>query len=87
MIDKSKYICTTPFFFTEVEDNKQFLCCPSWLSTDINSGKGILDSFNSEIAEKIRDSVTEITLGVRYSIVSWYCKPQNHIDTKIISLI
>jgi hypothetical protein len=59
MIDKSKYICTTPFFFTEVEDNKQFLCCPSWLSTDINSGKGILDSFNSEISEKIRDSVTD----------------------------
>ena len=59
MIDKSKYICTAPFFFTEVEDNKQFLCCPSWLPMDVNDGNGIVSSFNSEISEKIRDSVTD----------------------------
>ena len=35
MIDKSKLICTTPFGYTEVFDDKQFLCCPGWLKDDI----------------------------------------------------
>ena len=35
MIDKSKLICATPFGYTEVFDDKQFLCCPGWLKEDI----------------------------------------------------
>ena len=59
MIDKSKYICTTPFYFTEVQDTKQFLCCPSWLKEDIDNGNGIVSSFNSEKAQDIRESIID----------------------------
>ena len=48
MIDKSKYICTTPFGYTEVFDDKQFLCCPGWLKEDIYETNNIKKNFNSK---------------------------------------
>lgn len=59
MIDQTKYICTAPFNYTEVYDDKQFLCCPSWLPVDINNGDGISSSFNSDKAKEIRESILD----------------------------
>lgn len=59
MIDKKKYICTAPFNYTEVYDDRQFLCCPSWLPIDVNDGNGIVSSFNSEKSKEIRKSILD----------------------------
>lgn len=57
--DKSKYICVVPFKYTEVFDNKQFLCCPSWLGEDISDGKSITTSFFSQKSNEIRKSIID----------------------------
>ena len=59
MIDKSKYICTTPFGYTEVFDDKQFLCCPGWLKEDIYETNNIKKNFNSKKSQKIRESILD----------------------------
>ena len=59
MINKSDYICTAPFNYTEVHDKDQWLCCPSWLPIDIEQGLGIKGNFRSPKAEKVRDSIID----------------------------
>jgi len=59
MIDKEKYICSAPFSYTEVFDDRQYLCCPSWLDVDIWDGISIKSSFNSKKANDIRDSILD----------------------------
>jgi hypothetical protein len=59
MIDKSKFICTAPFSYTEVYDDRQFLCCPSWLPIDVNDNQGIVSSFNSSKAQEVRESILD----------------------------
>lgn len=59
MIDKSKYICATPFGYTEVFDDEQFLCCRGWLDTNIYETNNIKDNFNSPKAQEIRKSILD----------------------------
>lgn len=59
MIDKSKLICATPFGYTEVFDDKQFLCCPGWLKEDIYETNNIKDNFNSKKSQEIRKSILD----------------------------
>jgi organic radical activating enzyme len=59
MIDKSDYICTMPFDYAEVFDDRQYLCCPSWLPVDVWDGKSIQSSFQSEKAIKVRESILD----------------------------
>ena len=59
MIAKDKYICATPFGYTEVFDDKQFLCCPGWLKEDIYETPSIKDNFNSQKSQKIRESILD----------------------------
>lgn len=59
MIDKSKLICTTPFKYTDVFDDKQFLCCPGWLDADVSVGKSIQENFNSKKAQDVRESILD----------------------------
>lgn len=49
----------TPFQYTEVFDNKQFLCCPGWLKEDIYETNSIKDNFNSKKAQEIRNSILD----------------------------
>jgi len=58
-MDKSKYICTAPFNYTEVFEDRQFLCCPSWLPVDIWDGKSIGSSFLSTKADEVRESILD----------------------------
>ena len=59
MIDKTEYICSTPFNYTEVFETRQFLCCPSWLPVDIWDGKSIKSSFKSKKAKEVRESIID----------------------------
>lgn len=59
MVDKSKLICVTPFVYTEVYDDKQWLCCPGWLKEDIYETDNIKENFNSEKSQKIRESILD----------------------------
>lgn len=59
MLNKSDYICPLPFKYTEVFNNSQYLCCPSWLPVDIWDGNSIQSSFNSDKAKKIRQSIKD----------------------------
>jgi hypothetical protein len=59
MIDKSNFICATPFGYTEVFDDKQYLCCPSWLKENIYESSNIKDNFNSQKSQKIRESILD----------------------------
>ena len=52
MIDKKEYICSAPFNYTEVFDDRQYLCCPSWLPVDVWDGKSIKSSFQSDKAKE-----------------------------------
>jgi organic radical activating enzyme len=56
---KSDYICTTPFHYAEVFDDRQYLCCPSWLPEDVWDGKSIKSSFNSDKSKEIRESIID----------------------------
>ena len=46
MIHKKEYICSMPFQYTEVFDDRQYLCCPSWLPVDVWDGDTIQSSFS-----------------------------------------
>lgn len=59
MIDKSQYICSMPFNYTEVFDDRQYLCCPSWLPVDVWDGKSIKSSFHGEKANSVRKSILD----------------------------
>jgi organic radical activating enzyme len=48
-----------PFSYTEVFDDRQYLCCPSWLDVDIWDGVSIKSSFNSKKANTVRDSILD----------------------------
>lgn len=59
VLNKSDYICVVPFKYTEVFDNKQFLCCPGWLKEDIYETDNLLENFNSIKAQNIRKSILD----------------------------
>lgn len=59
MIDKKEFICSVPFNYTEVFDDRQFLCCPSWLPVDIWDGKSINSSFQGDKAKEVRESIID----------------------------
>lgn len=59
MIDKTKYICSAPFNYTEVFDDRQYLCCPSWLPVDVWDGKSIKSSFFSDKSKEVRESIID----------------------------
>lgn len=48
-----------PFEYTEVFDDRQYLCCPSWLPNDIWDGTSIKSSFFSKGANDIRESIID----------------------------
>lgn len=57
MSNLKNYICTNPFKYTEITVNGQHMCCNEWMSIDINTGKGLLDSWNSDLANQARESM------------------------------
>jgi organic radical activating enzyme len=62
MIEKKeilkKYVCSHPFTYLDVQENGDYLCCPSWCKSDISKGTDRL-SWNSEQAKRIRASILD----------------------------
>lgn len=57
----SKYICPIPFKYTEVTVNSQLLCCSEWLQGDIGQPDTLQTNWNSQTANKIRESILDGT--------------------------
>ena len=59
MIDKSSYICTIPFKYSEVFKNKHYLCCPGWLTKDVYDTSNIKADFHNKHSQDIRNSILD----------------------------
>ena len=59
MLDKKDYVCLQPFDFTEFFDYKTFMCCPNWLPHDLGDPIDIANIWNSDLANKIRESMLD----------------------------
>jgi len=59
MVDLKKYICTVPFEALEITENKNFMCCASWLKKELPNNVPIKDLWNSDEAIEIRKSVSD----------------------------
>jgi MoaA/NifB/PqqE/SkfB family radical SAM enzyme len=55
----NEYICAVPFDSLEVHDKRNFLCCASWLTKHLPEGASVYDSFNSQEAKDVRDSMID----------------------------
>ena len=56
------WVCLHPFKYMDVQSGgKLYMCCPSWLPNDLTQGGklSITEGWNSELADNIRDSVTD----------------------------
>lgn len=59
MIDLKDYVCTVPFHALEIHENKNFMCCASWLKKELPNGIPIKELWNSDEAIEIRKSVMD----------------------------
>jgi len=59
MVDLKQYVCTVPFEALEIMQNKNYICCASWLSKELPNGVPIQDLWNSDEAIEIRKSVMD----------------------------
>jgi hypothetical protein len=59
MIDLKQYVCTVPFEALEIHENKNFMCCASWLKKELPNGVPIKELWNSDEAIEIRKSVMD----------------------------
>lgn len=61
MLHKEDYICLTPFYYTEVFDDRQHLCCDRWLykNNNIKVTDNIKDNFHSNKADYIRSTILD----------------------------
>lgn len=59
MVDLKQYVCTVPFHALEIHENKNFMCCASWLTKELPNGVPIKELWNSDEAIEIRKSVID----------------------------
>jgi len=59
MSTKRNYICGVPFTAIEVHEKNSFLCCPSWLTKFLPKGLDVKQSWNSDEAKDIRNSILD----------------------------
>ena len=58
-MNKSDFLCTQPFTFSEVFKDRHHLCCPGWLNESIYDTGIIQKDFFSKKADKIRESIID----------------------------
>ena len=58
-MDLKEYVCTVPFEALEIMENKNFMCCASWLLKELPNNIPLKDLWNSEEAIDIRKSVMD----------------------------
>ena len=59
MVDLKNYICSVPFEALEIMENRNYMCCASWLLKELPNGVPIKDLWNSDEAIDIRKSVSD----------------------------
>jgi hypothetical protein len=59
MIDLKDYVCTVPFEALEIMENRNFMCCASWLLKELPNNVPLKDLWNSDEAIDIRKSVMD----------------------------
>lgn len=58
-LDRKDWVCTQPFHFSEIFDDKMYMCCPNWLPVDLGNPTNIKENWNSDQAEKVRNSILD----------------------------
>ena len=53
-----KYVCLQPFSYLDVQEHGDFLCCPSWCTTNIRANEELV-SWNSAAATSVRESMLD----------------------------
>jgi len=59
MENKKDWICAAPFTSLEIHDSRRFLCCASWLLEYLPEDSKPIPAWESEQANKIRDSILD----------------------------
>ena len=59
MIDLKQYVCTVPFEALEIMEDRNYMCCASWLTKELPNGVPIKELWNSDEAIDIRKSVMD----------------------------
>ena len=59
MVDLKNYICSVPFEALEIMENRNYMCCASWLLKELPNGVPIKELWNSDEAIDIRKSVMD----------------------------
>jgi hypothetical protein len=79
MVDLKQYVCSVPFHAMEIMENRNYMCCASWLLKELPNGVPIKELWNSDEAIEIRKSVMDGSYR--------YCdKQQCPFLSKLISL-
>jgi organic radical activating enzyme len=58
-MSSSDSICIIPFKYSEVFKDRHYLCCPGWLNEDVYDTGNMLEDFNSNKANTIRNSILD----------------------------
>lgn len=58
-MSSSNSICVIPFKYSEVFKDRHYLCCPGWLNEDVYETGNMLEDFNSDKANTIRNSILD----------------------------
>ena len=59
MVDLKDYVCTVPFQALEIHENRNFMCCASWLTKELPRNVPLKELWNSKEAMEIRESVMD----------------------------
>jgi hypothetical protein len=59
IIDLKDYVCTVPFQALEIHENRNFMCCASWLTKELPRNVPLKELWNSKEAMEIRESVMD----------------------------
>jgi len=59
MVDLKNYICSVPFEALEIMENRNYMCCASWLTKELPNKVPLKNLWNSDEAIDIRKSVSD----------------------------
>lgn len=76
------YICTVPFKNIELHDKLRVLCCATWLPTFLPENRPLEQTWNSEQANKIRDSILDGSYKFCDSLHCPYLHELKHVGPK-----
>lgn len=58
-VNLKEYVCSVPFNVMEIHNGNDYLCCPSWLTKKLPNTISPYESWNSEEAKSIRESILD----------------------------